>query len=102
MTRSTSPRRWARACGISQRFVVGLGLLLGAAACSAAQTPVGQDDKSRSLAEYDIARDLWLNRGQPREALEHALTAIQLDDENAEVAHLAALLYLDFCRQSAG
>lgn len=53
-----------------------------------------------SLAEYDIARDLWLSRGQPREALDHVLEAIELDEENAEAAHLAALIYLDFCRQS--
>ncbi len=53
-----------------------------------------------SLAEYDIARDLWLTRGQPREALDHVLEAIELDDENAEAAHLAALIYLDFCRLS--
>lgn len=71
-------------------------------ACSAAQTPGGaRDDESRSLAEYDIARDLWLNRGQTREALDHVLQAIELDDGNAEAAHLAALLYLDFCRRSA-
>jgi type IV pilus assembly protein PilF len=71
-------------------------------ACSAAQSPGGvHDAESRSLAEYDIARDLWLNRGQTREALDHVLEALELDDENAEAAHLAALLYLDFCRQSA-
>jgi type IV pilus assembly protein PilF len=51
-----------------------------------------------SLAEYDIARDLWLSRGQPREALNHVLKALALDEENAEAAHLAALIYLDFCR----
>jgi type IV pilus assembly protein PilF len=52
-----------------------------------------------SIAEYDLARDLWLTRGQPREALDHVLKAVELDDENAEAAHLAALIYLDFCRQ---
>jgi type IV pilus assembly protein PilF len=69
-------------------------------ACSAPQSagPV-QSNESMSLAEYDIARDLWLSRGQPRDALEHVLKAVELDDENAEAAHLAALIYLDFCRQ---
>jgi type IV pilus assembly protein PilF len=72
------------------------------AACSASQSPGGaRDDEGRSLAEYDIARDLWLNRGQTREALDHVLTAIHLDAENADAAHLAALIYLDFCRLSA-
>ncbi len=71
-------------------------------ACGAAQSPDGaRDDQSRSVAEYDIARDLWLNRSQPREALDHVLGAIELDDENADASHLAALIYLDFCRQSA-
>ena len=70
--------------------------------CSAAQSSGGApDDETRSLAEYDLARDLWLNRGQTREALDHVLTAIELDDDNADAAHLAALIYLDFCRQSA-
>jgi tetratricopeptide (TPR) repeat protein len=50
-----------------------------------------------SESEYDIARDLWLRRNQPREALAHALKAVELDDSNAEAAHLVALLYLDFC-----
>jgi type IV pilus assembly protein PilF len=86
-----------------QSFLGTLALAAGtlAAACSAAQSPVGvRDDANQSLAEYDIARDLWLNRGQTREALDHALVSVELDDENADAAHLAALLYLDFCRQS--
>jgi type IV pilus assembly protein PilF len=71
--------------------------------CSAAQSGApARDDTSMSIAEYDLARDLWLTRGQPREALEHVLQAIELDDENADAAHLAALIYLDFCRQDAG
>ncbi len=53
------------------------------------------------MAEYDIATDLWVNRGQPRQALEHALQAIALDEENAEAEHLVALLYLDFCNRDA-
>jgi Tfp pilus assembly protein PilF len=52
------------------------------------------------VSEYDIARDLWLRRGQVREALDHALKAIELDDENHEAFHLVALLYLDFCARS--
>jgi len=52
-----------------------------------------------SIAEYDLARDLWLTRGQPREALGHVLKAVELDEENSDAAHLAALIYLDFCRR---
>jgi type IV pilus assembly protein PilF len=79
----------------------GLGLLLFSAliACSRASgTGPGAHDPARmSESEYDIARDLWLRRNQPREALAHALRAVELDDSNAEAAHLSALLYLDFC-----
>ncbi|HKO53495.1 MAG TPA: tetratricopeptide repeat protein [Polyangiaceae bacterium] len=52
-----------------------------------------------SESEYDIARDLWLRRNQPREALAHALKAVELHEGNAEATHLVALLYLDFCSQ---
>ncbi|HVU01294.1 MAG TPA: tetratricopeptide repeat protein [Polyangiaceae bacterium] len=56
-----------------------------------------KDPERQSVAEHDIATDLWLRRRQPRQALEHALRAVQLNDENAEACHLVALLYLDFC-----
>ncbi|HEV8244485.1 MAG TPA: tetratricopeptide repeat protein [Polyangiaceae bacterium] len=59
--------------------------------------PGAQAPERQSEAEYDVARDLWLKRQQPREALDHALKAVELDDENAEAAHLAALIYLGFC-----
>ncbi|HEX6272534.1 MAG TPA: tetratricopeptide repeat protein [Polyangiaceae bacterium] len=76
-------------------------LLFALAACSSnAGGPQAQDATRQSESEYDIARDLWLRRGQTREALEHALKAVDLDDENAEACHLVALLYLDFCSQS--
>jgi Tfp pilus assembly protein PilF len=81
-----------------------VGRLVGVAAllmsCSAAQTPTaGRSPEDQSIAEYDLARDLWINRGQPRVALDHVLKAIELDDDNAEATHLAALVYLDFCRR---
>ena len=67
-------------------------------ACSSTTAGPGARDPQRmSESEYDIARDLWLRRSQPREALAHALKAIELDDGNSEAAHLVALLYLDFC-----
>jgi Tfp pilus assembly protein PilF len=90
----------ARRSWIRLAFTSSLALLALTAGCSAPQSAGGGGDaERRSLAEYDLARDLWLNRGQPREALDHVLTAIELDDENADAAHLAALIYLDFCRQ---
>jgi Tfp pilus assembly protein PilF len=53
-----------------------------------------------SEAEYDVARDLWLRQGKAREALSHALSAVELDEHNAEAAHLVALIYLGFCQRS--
>jgi tetratricopeptide (TPR) repeat protein len=58
------------------------------------------DPEKQSVAEHDIAADLWLRRNEPRQALEHALKAVDLNEDNAEAAHLVALLYLDFCRRS--
>ncbi len=58
-----------------------------------------QSETAQSMAAYDLATDLWLRRNQPRKALEQALKAIELDDENADAQHLIALLYLDFCRR---
>lgn len=86
----------------SARLVIHSLLLLAAVGCGRPEpeSPAGQDVDPRSIAEYDVARDLWLVRGQPRSALGHALKSVDLDEENAEAAHLVALIYLDFCRTS--
>jgi type IV pilus assembly protein PilF len=69
--------------------------------CAGGSGGEGAKDPDRmSESEYDIARDLWLRRNSPREALDHALKAVELDDENADAAHLVALLYMDFCSRS--
>lgn len=62
--------------------------------------PGAQDPTRLAETEYDLARDLWLQRGQLRQGLEHALKATELDPENADAHHLVALLYLDFCARS--
>ena len=82
-----------------QRFAA-FALIAAAPAfgCAGSMQPAG-DPVRQSESEYDIARDLWLRRGQTREALEHALKAVELDDENSDAHHLVALLYLDFCSQ---
>jgi Tfp pilus assembly protein PilF len=79
-----------------------LALLLLGLSCSGAQSsgPGAQDPVRLAETEYDLARDLWLQRGQLRDALDHALKAVELDEQNAEAQHLAALLYLDFCARS--
>ncbi len=82
-----------------------ISVLAGVLLCSscggpgAASAP-GADPERMSQSEYDIARDLWFRRNNPRDALKHALEAVELDENNADAAHLVALLYLDFCRRS--
>lgn len=72
------------------------------AACAGSSGEAGVKDPDRmSESEYDVARDLWLRRNSPRQALDHALKAVELDEENADAAHLVALLYMDFCSRSA-
>jgi Tfp pilus assembly protein PilF len=77
-------------------------LCLAAAACSPgkdANAP-GADPIRMSESEYDVARDLWLRQQRPREALAHALKAVDLDEDNADAAHLVALIYLQLCSTS--
>jgi type IV pilus assembly protein PilF len=78
-----------------------ISLFLLALGCTPSRgIPGAQDPARQAETEYDLARDLWLRRGDPREALSHALKAVELDEQNAEAQHLAALLYLDFCARS--
>lgn len=56
--------------------------------------------KKMSESETSLAADLWQREGRIREALDHVLRAVELDRHNPDAAHLAALLYLDFCRTS--
>jgi len=77
-------------------------VLAGGVGCAAStQQPAG-DPERVSEGEYDVARDLWLRQGKSREALGHALKAVESDDSNADASHLVALLYLDFCDRSPG
>jgi tetratricopeptide (TPR) repeat protein len=88
---------------MTSKLCIGLLLSLLAMSCSSGQAtgPGAQDPVRLAETEYDLARDLWLQRGQLRDALEHALKAVKLDEQNAEAQHLVALLYLDFCARSA-
>ena len=75
--------------------------LLALSACAASNNGEGPKDPDRmSDSEYDVARDLWLRRNSPREALDHALKAVELNEDNADAAHLVALIYMDFCSRN--
>jgi len=69
--------------------------------CAGASQGEGAKDPERiSESEYDVARDLWMRRNSPREALDHALKAVELNEDNADAAHLVALIYMDFCSRN--
>ena len=70
-------------------------------ACAAANNEGAKDPERMSESEYDVARDLWLRRNSPREALDHALKAVELNEDNADAAHLVALIYMDFCSRNS-
>jgi type IV pilus assembly protein PilF len=73
-------------------------LNLGPLACASSNGLAGQGPERRSESEYDLGRDAWMRRGDSREGLSHALLALDLDSDNADAHHLAALIYLDLCR----
>lgn len=79
------------------------GVILGASLLSGcgmfAKRPPEELQKM-SKSEASLAADLWQRQGQTREALDHVLKALEHDRHNADAAHLAALIYLDFCRVS--
>jgi Tfp pilus assembly protein PilF len=81
--------------------VIACAMALGCAAHSGGATGSSYTPDRQSEAEYDLARDAWIRRGDAREGLAHALKATEIDDENAEAHHLVALLYLDLCQKLA-
>lgn len=80
------------------RAATALIALLAASGCYSSK-PAG-DPVKMSKSEVDLAADMWARLGQTREALDHALKAVEYDPKNADAQHLTALLYLDFCRSS--
>jgi len=77
-------------------------VVLGCACGSPPDAQVGGagSKEHQSIAEYDVARDLFVVRGDAREALRHALRAVELDGNNSDASHLCSLIYLSFCAVS--
>jgi len=78
-----------------------LACALAVSACASSGGEGAKDPDRMSESEYDVARDLWLRRGSPRQALDHALKAVELNEDNADAAHLVALIYMDFCSKNS-
>jgi Tfp pilus assembly protein PilF len=78
--------------------ILACALIVGACVPNSGEPP--KDPERMSDSEYDVARDLWLRRNSPREALDHALKAVDLNEKNADAAHLVALIYMDFCSRN--
>jgi type IV pilus assembly protein PilF len=83
---------------LAWQFLTILVLEAATSACSGRNpnSPVGPE--RRSQVEYDIARDYY-SKGQPRLALQHCRSAVELDDQNADAAYFASVLHLSFCNQ---
>ncbi len=80
--------------------LLGTGLIAVATACGGSSHKEVRDPYAHSLSEYDVAKDLWLRQNRAREALKHALDAVEMDKQNSDAAHLVALIYLKFCERS--
>lgn len=93
--------RPARTDGLWRKFALTvIGLLVVASGCGAARGRGAADPERQAESEYDLARELFYSHNDPRGALAHAKSAIELDDENADAQHFAALIYLYFCAVS--
>jgi Tfp pilus assembly protein PilF len=79
----------------------GFVLVAGAFGCHGGRGANSASSERQAETEYDLARDAFLNRHDARGALGHAQKAADLDDQNAEAAHLVALIYLYFCATSS-
>ena len=94
--------RSASVCALVLVIGQALGLMVGCGGSSVgAQGPGAQSVERQSEAEYDLARDSFY-KGAPRAALDHALKAVQLDDENAKALYFTSTVYLWFCSTDAG
>ena len=73
----------------------------GGARGSDPEAPHAQSPEKQSAAEYDLGRD-YFSKGNPRTALDHALKAVELNDDNAKALYLTSAIYLSFCSTDLG
>jgi type IV pilus assembly protein PilF len=65
------------------------------------QNPHAQSVERQSDAEYDLARDLF-QKDNPRAALDHAMKAISLNEDNDKAQYFVAVIYMKFCSTDRG
>lgn len=63
--------------------------------------PNAQSPERQAEAEYDLARDRF-GKNEPRQALDHALKAVELDPDNAKALYFTSNIYLYFCSLDLG
>lgn len=79
-----------------------LGVFLGACTGSkGSSNPGAQSSERQSEAEYDLAVDL-LGKDNPRAALDHAMKAIALNEDNDKAQYFVAVIYSKFCSTNRG
>jgi type IV pilus assembly protein PilF len=76
-------------------------VLAGCSGKGASAPPGAQSPERRSDAEYDLARD-YFYRGTPRVALDHALKAVELNEQNGPALYFTSTIYLWFCSTNEG
>lgn len=76
-------------------------MLVAACAGKSGQRPNAQSPERQSETEYDLARDLF-QKGQVREALDHAQKAVSLNEENDKAHYMVAAILLSFCSGPRG
>jgi type IV pilus assembly protein PilF len=86
---------------------LGLALLssvLGTSACTGgkgSQNPNAQSTERQSDAEYQLAVDLF-QKGNARAALDHAMKAIAINEDNDKAQYFVAVIHLSFCSTNRG
>jgi type IV pilus assembly protein PilF len=86
--------------------LLAITLILSAVACGGSHNsdpdaPHVQSPERQSEAEYDLARD-YFSKGNPRSALDHALKAVQMNEDNSKALYLTSAIYLSFCSTDLG
>lgn len=79
-------------------LVAGTLIAVATAGCTgkSGQSPNAQSNERQSETEYDLARDLFAKQN-PRAALDHAMKAISLNEENEKALYFVAVIHLSFC-----